>query len=234
MTRDELAAAGFEVGPTAHARLARFVELLLRENRRVNLTAIRTAGDAWRLHVCESLALLPLVDRLHPERLLDLGTGGGIPGIPLACACEGLELTLLDATRKKLDAVERIVSQLGLKGVRTLWGRAETLAHDAAYRERFDVVTARAVAALPTLVEYAAGFVRPGGQCWFAKSLEAATHEVEAAQRAAAQCGLKRVGSRRFSLPDGHGEREVVVYAKREPLRSDLPRSPGRPARKPL
>ncbi|MFQ5806979.1 MAG: 16S rRNA (guanine(527)-N(7))-methyltransferase RsmG, partial [Phycisphaerae bacterium] len=200
MTRDELAAAGFEVGPAAHARLSRFVELLLRENRRVNLTAIRTSEDVWRLHVCESLALLPLISGLRPRRLLDLGTGGGIPGIPLACVCKGLDVTLLDATRKKLEAVARIVSGLGLQRVRTLWGRAETLAHDAAYRETFDVVTARAVAALPALVEYAAGFVRPGGQCWFAKPPEAATRELKVAQRAAGQCGLTHVDTHQFTL----------------------------------
>jgi len=234
MTRDELAGAGFEVGRAAHTRLSRFVELLLRESRRVNLTAIRAADDVWRLHVCESLALLPLVEKLKPRRLLDLGTGGGIPGIPLACVCDDLEVTLLDATRKKLDAVERIVSELGLAGVRTLWGRAETLAHDAAHRETFDAVTARAVAALPTLVEYAAGFVRPGGQCWFAKPIEAAAREVGAAQRAAEQCELAHVAAHRFRLPDGRGEREIVVYAKRAALTKDLPRAPGRPARKPL
>ena len=178
--------------------------------------------------------MLPLVASLGPRRLLDLGTGGGIPGIPLACVCESLEVTLLDATRKKLDAVGRIVSELGLPRVHTLWGRAETLAHDEAHRERFDAVTARAVAALPPLVEYAAGFVRVGGQCWFAKSSEAAACEVEAARPAAGQCGLEHVGTHRFTLPGGHGEREVVVYAKRRPLREDLPRSPGRPERKPL
>lgn len=234
MTLDELAAAGFQVTSAAHTRLARFVELLLRENRRVNLTAIRAPGEVWRLHVCESLALLPLVRRLRPRRLLDLGTGGGIPGIPLACVCGDLEVTLLDATRKKLDAVERIVSELGLERVCTLWGRAETLAHDPACRESFEAVTARAVAPLPTLVEYAAGFVRPAGECWFAKPLEAAAREVEAARRAAAQCGLTHLSTHRFELPDGRGQREVIVYAKRRPLRKGLPRAPGRPRVKPL
>ena len=234
MTRDELAAAGFELDPVVHERLSRFVQLLLRENQRVNLTGIRDAGEVWRLHVCESLALLPLVRKLRPRRLLDLGSGGGIPGIPLACVCAGLQVTLLDATRKKLDAVGRIVSELGLPEVRTLWGRAEKVAHDKAYREAFDAVTARAVAPLPTLVEYAAGFVRPGGQCWFAKSPEAAGREVEAARRAAGQCELNHLGTHRFTLPNGRGERAVVIYVKRKRLRKDLPRSPGRPRRKAL
>jgi len=234
MNGEELASAGFEVEPEAYARLARFVELLLRENQRLNLTAIRDADEVWRLHVCESLALLPLLDESGARRLLDLGTGGGIPGIPLACVCDDLRVTLLDATRKKLDAVGRIVAKLELSGVETVWGRAETLAHDQAYREQFDVVTARAVAKLPTLVEYAAGFVQPGGQCWFAKSLDAAAREVEEASRPADQCVLRHVKTHRFRLPGEHGERAVVVYEKRGPLRKNLPRSLGRPRRTPL
>ncbi len=234
MNKEELASAGFEMETKAYARLVRFVELLLRENQRLNLTAIRDADEVWRLHVCESLALLPLVGESRARRLLDLGTGGGIPGIPLACVCDDLEVTLLDATRKKLDAVERIVAELELSGVETLWGRAETLAHDQAYRAQFDVVTARAVAKLPTLVEYAAGFVRPGGHCWFAKSVDAVEREVEQARRAAGQCALRYVKTHRFTLPGGHGERAIVVYEKHGCLGTDLPRSQGRPRRKPL
>jgi 16S rRNA (guanine527-N7)-methyltransferase len=234
MTREELANAGFVVDPGAHSRLARFVELLLRENQQLNLTAIRDAGEVWRLHVCESLALLPLMSESGARGLLDLGTGGGVPGIPLACVCNDLRVTLLDATRKKLDAVGRIVAELGLSNVETLWGRAETLAHDARYREQFEVVTARAVAKLPTLVEYAAGFVRPGGQCWFAKSLDAAEREVQEAARAAGQCALRYVKMQRFRLPGETNDRAIVVYEKRAVLRRDLPRAQGRPRRKPL
>lgn len=234
MTRDELAAAGFAVEPRAHQRLAHFVELLLHENRRLNLTAIRDADEVWRLHVCESLALLPLVDESGARRLLDLGTGGGILGVPLACVRNDLHVTLLDATRKKLDAVGRIVAELELSNVDMLWGRAETLAHDVTHRERFDAVTARAVAKLPTLVEYAAGFVRCGGRCWFSKSIDAAAREVEEARHAAGQCALRYVSTRRFQLPGKHGERAVVIYEKRRPLRKNLPRPQGHPRRKPL
>jgi 16S rRNA (guanine527-N7)-methyltransferase len=234
MTREELAEAGFSVASGAYARLSGFVELLLRENERVNLTAIRNAAEVWRLHVCESLSLMSLVEDLRPRRLLDLGTGGGIPGIPLACVADDLDVTLLDATRKKLDAVERITNGIGLEHVHALWGRAETLAHETAHRETFDVVTARAVAALPTLVEYAAGFVRPGGQCWFAKPAEVAAREVEAARNAATRCNLEHQGSQRLELPGGTETREVVIYVKRAPLGRGLPRPPGRPRRKPL
>ena len=234
MNKEELASAGFETEPEAYARLARFVELLQRENQRLNLTAIRDVDAVWRLHVCESLALLPLVGELRARLLLDLGTGGGIPGVPLACVRNDLHVTLLDATRKKLDAVGRIVAELELSNVETLWGRAEILAHDETQREQYDAVTARAVAKLPTLVEYAAGFVRVGGQCWFPKSVDAVQREAEDARRAAEQCALQYVKTHRFRLPGEYGERAVVIYEKRGPLRKDLPRSPGRPRSTPL
>lgn len=234
MTRNELAAAGFALETTAYLRLAHFVDLLLRENQRVNLTAVRKPADIWRFHICESLALLPLIDQAEPQMLMDLGSGGGLPGIPLACVRDRLQVVLLDATRKKLDACDRMATELGLKNLDLLWGRAETLAHDDDLRESFDVVTARGVAALPTLIEYAAGFVRVGGQCWFSKPAESAEKDVAKARRAAGECSMKHVETRSFSLPDNRGERAVIVYEKHAPLRAGLPRGQGLPKRKPL
>lgn len=234
MTRDELAAAGFCLEPTAYLRLAHFVDLLLRENRRVNLTAVREPTDVWRLHICESLALLPLIDKTRTQTMLDLGSGGGLPGIPLACACDRLHVVLLDATRKKLDACDRMATELGLKNVDLLWGRAETLGHDDDLREAFDAVTARGVAALPTLIEYAAGFVRVGGQCWFPKPAESARRDVAAARKAAGRCSLKHVRTSPLSSSGKHADRVVIVYEKHAPLDENLPRGQGRPRRKPL
>jgi 16S rRNA (guanine527-N7)-methyltransferase len=234
MTHAELTAAGFAVTPAAHRRLVRFVDALLRENARVNLTAIRDPADVWRRHVCDSLALLPLLHETTPSHLLDLGTGGGIPGVPLACVAPRTQFALVDATRKKVAAVERIVAHLALSNVHAVWGRAEELAHRVEFRERFDAVCARAVAPLPTLIEYAAGFVRPGGFCWFAKTVAAATREVDLARRAAGQCRLRYVETRRFELPGDGGERAIVVYRKTARLPDDLPRGEGKPKKKPL
>lgn len=232
MTREQLAAAGFPVAAAAYARLAHFVELLLRENRVVNLTAIREPDDIWRLHVCESLALGPLIEQSHPRTLLDLGTGGGLPGIPLACVYDDLEITLLDATRKKLLACERMVTELGLRRVGLIWGRAEVLAHEEGLREVFDVVTARGVAPLPTLIEYAAGFIRPGGWAWFAKPT-ASEGDITRADSAARQCGLEHTGTRPLVIP-GDTRRSILIYHKRRALRHDLPRANGLPRRRPL
>ena len=234
MTHAELTAAGCDVSAAAHQRLSGFVELLLEENRHLNLTAVRDAQTAWVTHVCDSLALLPLIRDRRPATLLDLGSGGGLPGIPLACVADDVHVTLLDATRKKLTAVERIVSRLGLSNVALICGRAEVLAHDADHRERYDAVTARAVAELRVLIEYAAGFVRPGGQCWFFKSGGEVQQEIAAAEDAASTCSLSAQPIHSYSLPRADGGRIIAVYTKRQPLRDDLPRGPGRPAKRPL
>ncbi len=234
MTHAELLAAGFEIDAAAYERLRRFVERLRRENRRLNLLSSRAAVEIWPAHVCDSLALLPLVRPSQPARLLDLGSGGGLPGVPLACANPLLRVTLLDATRKKVEALQRICSELGFDSVATVCGRAETLAHDPTYRESFDLVTARALAPLPALLEYAAGFVRPGGRCHFFKSCQAAEREREAARSAARACQMAHERTVTYSLPAGHGERAIVTYIKQGPLRDDLPRPPGRAGRKSL
>ena len=213
MTQAEMTAAGFDLDQSAHARLSRFVELLLEENTKLNLTAIRDADKVWPLHICDSLAIAPLIASAGAKRIIDLGSGGGVPGIPLACANPSLQVTLLDSTRKKIAALERIIAGIKLPNISTQWGRAEELAHEPDFRESFDGLTARAVAALPLLIEYAAGFVRTGGRCWFSKSCDV-ENEIAAAAKSAKACRLQLVKSHRFSLPGEHGERLILEYEK--------------------
>ncbi len=234
MNRHELNAAGIDLTPGEYARLARFVTCLAEENRQLNLTAAREEKTLWRAHVCDSLALLPLVREHRVKRLLDLGSGGGLPGLPLACVCEQVHVTLLDSTRKKMAALERIIAGVGLGNARAVWGRAETRAHEATHREQYDAVTARAVAALSALIEYAAGFVRPGGRCWFFKSASAVDEERAAAESAARGCAMRWVGEHHYRLPAEECDRVLVIYRKETALPATLPRPPGRARKRPL
>ncbi len=233
MTPTELSQAGFPVDADTRARLSRFVEVLLEENKKLNLSGIRDPAQVWPLHICDSLAIAPLIESAGAKRIIDLGSGGGVPGIPLACANPNLEVTLLDSTRKKIAALERIIAKINLPNVATRWGRAETLAHEPDLRESFDGLTARAVAALPLLIEYAAGFVRIGGRCWFSKSC-GARDEIAAAARAAKACRLRLIKSHRFSLPAEHGERLILEYEKSALTPAAIPRQSGLPTRRPL
>jgi 16S rRNA (guanine527-N7)-methyltransferase len=234
MTCDELRAAGFAVSDDAYALLARFVEHLHDENTRVNLTGAKTPAEIWRVHVCDSLALVPLVREHGAAQVLDLGSGGGFPGVPLACVCPDVTVTLLDATRKKIAALERILAAVGLTNVRTLHGRAETLARTLAQREQFDVVAARAVGSLSVLIEYAAGFVRPGGLCCFYKSAAALEDEQRQASQAARLCALTARAVHSYRLPQETQPRVLVLYDKRAALSRHLPRSAGAPRKHPL
>lgn len=234
MTQAELSAAGFEVDAAGHAKLARFVACLMTEGRRLNLTGATDEAELWRRHVCDSLGLRPIVTESGARSLVDVGSGGGLPGLPLACVCPLTHVTLLDATRKKVEAIDRMVRDVGLDNARAAWGRAETLAHNAAFRERYDVATARAVAALPTLVELVAGFVRVGGQCWFFKTAAALRTEAPAAESAARRCGLVHAATVGYQLPGEATPRILVGYRKAAPLDADLPRAPGRAAKRPL
>ncbi len=233
MTREELEAAGFSVDAAAHARLTRYVELLLEENRRLNLVSARSIESIWPLHVCDSLSLLPLIDGAGVASLVDLGSGAGLPGAVVACARPEVAVTLIDATRKKTAAVQRICGAAGLMNVEVRWGRAEELAHDRRLRERFDGVTARALGGLAVLVELAAGYVRPGGFGWFFKSLHAAEAEIAEAAAVVERCGWRFLETRAYELPPPHGRRCHVVYARTASPPCGLPRPTAQIARGP-
>ncbi len=192
----------------------RYLEALLRENQHVNLTGIRDPQEAWVLHVLDSIAVAPHLRAAGARRVLDLGTGGGAPGVPVACELPEAHLTLVDATRKKVEAVARICAALELRNVEPLWSRAERLPQDVARRGAYDAVLARAVARLAQLIAWSAPLLRAGGQGWFYKSSAALGQELEQAQAAALRFKLSQVGVLRYTLPAAHGERVLIAYQK--------------------
>ena len=131
--RTLLAKNGITLTDEVLSRLEQYVHGLLEANQGVNLISRRDEEKIWPHHILHSLSLLMKLELPEPCSLLDLGSGGGLPGVPLKIAVPGLELTLLDATRKKVAAVEKIVCELGLNNVHTVWGRAEELGRDRKY-----------------------------------------------------------------------------------------------------
>lgn len=224
MTHAELAAAGIVVTPDEHARLARLVSCLLDENTRINLTGIRDPQRAWVIHVCDSLALLPWLRERRPATLIDVGSGGGMPGLPIACVASWLHVTLLDATRKKVDASLRIARAVGLENVRGVWGRAERVSRHPEFRGHFDVATVRAVAALPQALTWAAGFLGVAGHAWFYVSARDAEQASQAAQ-AAVQNGVRALDQVRYTLPEPGGQRVLLCYGRPDVVRDKRDRS---------
>lgn len=214
MTIEQFHAAGHDVDRPTFDRLAAFLDQLLAENSKLNLTAIRDAQDAWVLHILDSLALRPLLLGRAAKRVVDLGTGGGVPGGPLACVLPEVQFRLIDGTRKKIDAVARIASSIGLTNVEPVWGRAEELAARPDHAAWADVIVARAVAKLPVLVPLAGALTRVGGACALMKSCVGLDAEVASAAKPAIRAGMRFCETRIYSLPNGHGQRAIVVYER--------------------
>ena len=209
-----------------------WVALLLAANQRLNLTRIVEPAAVARLHLLDALAGLPLLDEVLPARALDLGSGGGVPGVILAICRPGVEWTLVDSVRRKADVLTGIVAALSLSNVTVLAERAETLGRDPAYRGRYDLVTARACAGLPVLAEYALPLLRPGGAlvAWKGQ-LDAG--ELRDGRAAAVLLGGEKPILRPTGLP-ALGDHQFVVIRKVAPTPERYPRRPGEPARRPL
>jgi len=172
--------------PAITEKFGRLYELL--RDARLNLTAIHSPRDVALLHFADSLTAAPLIPQ--GSAVLDVGCGGGFPSLPLAVARQDLSVTALDSTAKKLDFVAFAAREMELGSFDTLCGRAEELSHQSLYREKFDVVTARAVAALPILAELCLPFVRPGG-IFIAMKAQSALDELEAARGKIAALGAE-------------------------------------------
>jgi 16S rRNA (guanine527-N7)-methyltransferase len=140
--------------------LEKLAALLLDWNQKINLISRRDEENVWTNHVLHCLALLFRVDLPRCASILDLGTGGGLPGIPIKIARPDLSLTLLDSTQKKINVVKNLIEELGLKGIEAVWGRAEELGKLNQHTRRYDIVVARAVASLKDLVQWSEPFLR--------------------------------------------------------------------------
>jgi 16S rRNA (guanine527-N7)-methyltransferase len=210
----------------------RYVDLLLDANRRLNLTRVVEPEAVARLHLLDALAALPLLDRWAPRQAIDLGSGGGVPGIVLALARPEVTWTLVDSVGKKATAMREFVAALGLRPVSVLAARAEELGRRLEHREAYDLVTARALAALPVLAEYALPLARPGGHLLAWKG-RLKRDEIDAGNRAASRLG----GEAASVEPSGFaalGDHRFVVIEKVKPTPPAYPRRPGEPSRRPL
>ena len=139
----------------------KFLSLLLQENRHTNLISRQDENNLWVSHFLHSISPAFLLAFSKTAEVLDLGSGGGLPGIPLKILFPSMNVTLLDSVEKKIDALERIVTSLGLEGLRTIRARAEDLPESASTRKAFDVVIARAVATLKKLAQWSEPLLKP-------------------------------------------------------------------------
>ena len=205
---------------------------LLEWNTRFNLTAITDPEEVLMKHFLDSLTLLIAYNRLG-ARLLDIGAGAGFPGLPLKIARPHWEVVLLEATGKKVNFLRHVIEALRLEGIVAVQGRAEELAHNDAFRATFDVVTARAVASLPILLEYASPFCRVGGQIILPKKGDLA-EELAQGKRAAQEIGATLEEDIPVTLPGLEDGRRLLVWEQARKCPAQIPRSGSAIAKRPL
>lgn len=206
-------------------------ELLVEQNKTMNLTAITDPDGIAVKHFADSISVLTAAEIPNGARVLDVGTGAGFPGIPLLIMRPDLDLTMIDSTAKKLKYVENTVNELGLIAA-TLHTRAEEAGQSKEYREKFDFVCSRAVAALNVLCEYCLPFVKQNG-LFIAMKGAKAQEEIDGAKAAIKLLGGKIIAEKSFSLSDG-GERTLVVIKKISQIPPKYPRPSAQIAKKPL
>ncbi|HXG42967.1 MAG TPA: 16S rRNA (guanine(527)-N(7))-methyltransferase RsmG [Dehalococcoidia bacterium] len=232
-------ALGLPLSPAQVEAFAVYLDELLRESPAAGLTSIGDPDEVQRRHFLEPLALGRELERLGllpsggAVRAIDIGTGGGLPGLPLRIVWPSLRLTLLDAERRKVEFLSRLLERLGLGDVEVVWGRAEEVARHKGHRESYDLALARALAPLPVLAELSLPLLRVGGHLATPKG-EKVRREVEEAQRALAECGGQVVHLAPLPLPYEAPTPALLVVRKVAPTPQRYPRRPGIPAKRPL
>lgn len=232
--RDDLAALEIALDDAVLGRLARFLGLLLDANQRMNLTAIREPDDAWRRLIIDSLTVLPGLESLGANaKVIDVGTGGGLPGVPIAIARPDLKVTLLDATGKKVRFLEQAVGALGLTNASPIQSRAETLGHTAGHREAYDVAVCRAVGVVHLVLECCMPLVKVGGRVLAMKGPKA-EQELEDAANATDILGVGDLAAIE-AYPESFGNDLIIVsFLKTRVTPGQYPREPGAAKRSPL
>ncbi len=222
---------------TDEQKLRQLTNVFLEENKKLNLSAFRTFEHCSTGNVLDSLAFLeaakPLKELMQISSLLDMGTGGGFPLLPLALCLPHVACTGIDSTQKKMHAVYRMVEAMEMKNVTLRCGRLEEYGHQENIRASFDVVTARAVATIPVLLEYAAPFLKIGGIAALWKSDKIAA-ELASSANAQKLLGVEFLRTYEYSLGEKWGKRLILLFKKTKETPSEYPRDVGEPKQKPL
>ena len=232
-----LAARADEAGiPLTAEQIGQFSvynEMLLDWNTRMNLTALTAPEDVAVKHIIDSLTAYDAALFDGARTLIDVGTGAGLPGIPLAVYAPHLTVTLLDSLNKRVRFLTEVTAAMGLPNVRCIHARAEEAARTAEHRAAYDIVVSRAVARLPVLLEYTLPFVRVGGTLLALKG-RAYAEEQKEARRAAEVLGGGRITARPVHLPGLDDVRAILTVTKERQTPAAYPRGGGAPARRPL
>ncbi len=216
----EIGKLNINITPDILANLEKYKNLLLEYNQKFNLTAIKTDEEIYLKHFYDSLTLINAVNLNENLKLLDIGTGAGFPGLVLKIFFPNLDITLLEASHKKVSFLETVIKELNLQKITCINKRAEDITEQ--YRESFDIVTSRAVASLPILCELAIPYLKVAG-LFVAMKGECNT-EIEKSSKILEILNSKIVDTIEFNLPNYSGHRSLVIIKKFEKTNIKYPR----------
>ena len=207
-----------------------YMNLLLEWNEKINLTAIIEPREVILKHFVDSLTIAKYIK--ENEKLIDVGTGAGFPGIPLSIVKENTDIVLLDSLNKRINFLEEVKENLKLENITTIHGRAEEFGKNKKERETYDIATSRAVAPLNILLEYLLPLVKVGGKaiCMKGSNIE----EIENAKNALEILGGKIEKIEEITLPNSDIKRNIIIVKKVKNTPSKYPRKPGTPSKEPI
>ena len=208
-----------------------YMNLLLEWNEKINLTAITEPEDIILKHFVDCATILKYIK--DEDKIIDIGTGAGFPGIPLKILNEKLDITLMDSLNKRINFLNEIINKLDLKNIVAIHARAEELARNKEYREKFDIATSRAVANLSTLSEYMLPFVRKDGMVISMKGSNIG-EEVKNAKKAIKILGGEIEKIDNFNLANTNNIRNIITIKKVVKTPKEFPRKAGKPSKEPI
>ena len=231
----ELSKHNFELTDKQKQQFKLYFKMLIEVNEHVNLTRITEEDEVYLKHFYDSITPLFTFGAVFKDgaTLCDVGAGAGFPSIPLKILKPGLKVTIVDSLQKRLNFLKDLISELGLTDVELVHGRAEDVGQNKLYRERFDIVTARAVARMSVLSEYRLPLVKKGGYFVALKGPKA-EDELDDGKKALEVLGGKLIKDEELTLPASEEERTLVLVQKVKSTPKKYPRQAGTPRRKPI
>lgn len=214
-------------------RFIKYKELLKEWNERINITAITDDEEIDIKHFLDSLTPFKTEIFNGKKKLIDIGTGGGFPGVPLKIVNPDLDITLLDSLNKRIIFLNEVIKELDLEGIKALHGRAEELSNKIDYRESYDICVSRAVASLDTLSEYCIPFVKVGGYFVSMKGPDV-EEELKSSQNAIKLLGGKIIDTIRIQIPTSDIIHSLIIIQKISKTPTKYPRGGGKPRKDPL
>lgn len=228
-----LKAKGIELDTKQQSQFNTYYEQLVEWNQKMNLTAITDKPSVYLKHFYDSISAAFYFDLTNEQTICDVGAGAGFPSIPLKICFPNLKVTIVDSLNKRIGFLEHLANELQLENVHFVHARAEDFGQNPSYREKFDIVTARAVARLSVLSELCIPLVKKGG-IFISMKGAAAEGELSDAEKALTVLGATLTEEYSFTLPEEESERNIFVFTKTKNTPKKYPRKPGVPNKSPI